>query len=670
MNRILSLLILIGIGQAASAQYVYTIKADSVKITNSCDTAELIIENHTQTVPGFLYNKGRGRTEFRRGLLKLTDSVYVVGGDTLRMNPWLQGGNRFGTTGSFGTMDNNPIDFYTNGLLRGRLASNGNLIVGSSIDEGSKFQVRGTNMAGVYINPNLSRETDRIMIGRANNIGDGQNIVLSTSNDYGVSYTNILTERDGDVGIGDNAPYGWNVGRPTIRCHKNGLLSFMTPAMYYGNTGGPENVSALITSVSPDEWLTAGSYPNGKNHYFFGTQLDGNFHGEKRAPLWISGRELLFKTGGANDDSLTMAAVKIAENRNVLIGTETDNGDKLQVIGNVFANGNQHRLGNLAIVAGNDVGTSGFATGIRVDNPSTGSIVFEGTNQGGAHDMFVFSDAYGGIGQDVYNADQSIVRITSGIRSNNKTDNTANVLNIQPTYNLDPAISNPLTIRGIYYKPALTSILTSKHIAIETVTGDVLLGTSSGSVGIGLNAPTAQLHTTGTVRFGGLTNNSSLTRFVVCDATGNLYYKDVASTFNGNLNSDLAVNGTVSAQKMLISQTGRWPDYVFSKKYQLPSLAEVEKFINQNNHLPGIPSAAEVEKKGIDVANNQAALLKKIEELTLYVIEQEKQLKDQKTEITELKKQNSELQGLKDKSKDLDLLKKQVAELMEIIKGK
>src|SRR3954462_5637930 len=114
MKIILFLLALLCLKKSLHAQtlhtpYIYTIKADSVKITNSCDTAELIIENHTQTVPGFLFNKGRGRTEFRRGLLKITDSVYIVGGDTLKMNPCLQGGNRFGTTGVFGTMDNNHI---------------------------------------------------------------------------------------------------------------------------------------------------------------------------------------------------------------------------------------------------------------------------------------------------------------------------------------------------------------------------------------------------------------------------------------------------------------------------------------------------------------------------------------------------------------------------------
>lgn len=66
------------------AQYVYTIKADSVKITN-CDSAELIIENHTQGVPGFLYNTGRGRTIFKRALTRLNDSIYLIGADTLKL---------------------------------------------------------------------------------------------------------------------------------------------------------------------------------------------------------------------------------------------------------------------------------------------------------------------------------------------------------------------------------------------------------------------------------------------------------------------------------------------------------------------------------------------------------------------------------------------------------
>ncbi|WP_240348189.1 hypothetical protein [Longitalea arenae] len=84
MKKMLFFLILGCFNKALQAQYIYTIKADSVKITNTCDTAELIIENHTQNVPGFLFNKGKGRTEFKRGV-KLNDSTLVLGNDTFML---------------------------------------------------------------------------------------------------------------------------------------------------------------------------------------------------------------------------------------------------------------------------------------------------------------------------------------------------------------------------------------------------------------------------------------------------------------------------------------------------------------------------------------------------------------------------------------------------------
>jgi hypothetical protein len=138
-------------GQAASAQYIYKIKADSVLITNTCDTAELIIENHTQTVPGFLYNKGRGRTEFRRGAVKISDSIYVVGGDTIKvMAPgmaWLINGNSNINDGVnfLGTTDQANLVIKTNNTERARVTGNtGNLLVGDVTDNGAKFQVKGT----------------------------------------------------------------------------------------------------------------------------------------------------------------------------------------------------------------------------------------------------------------------------------------------------------------------------------------------------------------------------------------------------------------------------------------------------------------------------------------------------------------------------------------------
>lgn len=105
--------------------------------------------------------------------------------------------------------------------------------------------------------------------------------------------------------------------------------------------------------------------------------------------------------------------------------------------------------------------------------------------------------------------------------------------------------------------------------------------------------------------------------------------------------SKLAVNGTVCATKVRVASTGCWADYVFDNGYKLRSLAEVEQYINQHRHLPEVPSAAEVEKNGLDVGDNQATLLKKIEELTLYVIEQNKKLESQQQQIDQLKKEVS-----------------------------
>ncbi len=89
----------------------------------------------------------------------------------------------------------------------------------------------------------------------------------------------------------------------------------------------------------------------------------------------------------------------------------------------------------------------------------------------------------------------------------------------------------------------------------------------------------------------------------------------------------LAVNGTIGAKEVRIensTNTWTWPDYVFESNYKLRSLSEVENYINVYKHLPEMPSASEVNANGIGLAETQALLLKKIEELTLYMIDLQK----------------------------------------------
>lgn len=99
----------------------------------------------------------------------------------------------------------------------------------------------------------------------------------------------------------------------------------------------------------------------------------------------------------------------------------------------------------------------------------------------------------------------------------------------------------------------------------------------------------------------------------------------------------LFVNGGILATELRIAIQANWADYVFESDYELPTLEEVECYIEENGHLPNVPSAEEVEKQGINVGEMAKIQQEKIEELTLYIIEQNKQLEEQSKEIEELK---------------------------------
>jgi hypothetical protein len=102
----------------------------------------------------------------------------------------------------------------------------------------------------------------------------------------------------------------------------------------------------------------------------------------------------------------------------------------------------------------------------------------------------------------------------------------------------------------------------------------------------------------------------------------------------------LSVNGKIRAHEIKV-ETANWPDYVFKKEYQLTPLSEVEKYINANGHLPEIPSALEVQEDGIALGELNNTLVKKIEELTLHLIEQQKQLTEQGKLIKELQEKST-----------------------------
>jgi hypothetical protein len=137
-------------------------------------------------------------------------------------------------------------------------------------------------------------------------------------------------------------------------------------------------------------------------------------------------------------------------------------------------------------------------------------------------------------------------------------------------------------------------------------------------------------------------NAGSLTEAMHIEGNGNV---GIGTT---NPNQKLTVNGTIYGKEVKVDLNVPGPDYVFEPTYNLPSLTEIETYIKANKHLPEVPSAKEMEANGINLSEMNILLLKKVEELTLHLIEQKKENEVQGNSLRELQ---IEMRTLKSKMK-------------------
>jgi hypothetical protein len=182
----------------------------------------------------------------------------------------------------------------------------------------------------------------------------------------------------------------------------------------------------------------------------------------------------------------------------------------------------------------------------------------------------------------------------------------------------------------------------------------------SGKVGVGTTTPLVKLDVNGGIN---IVNNDNLTwggaygagiPTISANGSAGIFFYPTGSTSgvsmlissSGNVGIGttdpqgykLAVNGAAIATSMKVKLYGSWPDYVFHKDYKLPTLNEVKSYIDRNQHLPDMPSEAEVIRDGINLGEIVKVQTKKIEELTLYLIEKDKAAKEQEARIANLEK--------------------------------
>ncbi|OCB69714.1 hypothetical protein [Flavobacterium piscis] len=149
----------------------------------------------------------------------------------------------------------------------------------------------------------------------------------------------------------------------------------------------------------------------------------------------------------------------------------------------------------------------------------------------------------------------------------------------------------------------------------------------------------------------GSTYNKGIS-FLTWDGSGIPAQSRMRIAPNGNIGigivhpaNKLDVNGTIHSKEVKVDMNG-WSDFVFKREYNLPTLEEVEKHIADKGHLENIPSEEEVLKNGISLGQMNAKLLQKIEELTLYAIEQEKKNNKQSLRIDVLEKENQSFKNV------------------------
>jgi hypothetical protein len=329
--------------------------------------------------------------------------------------------------------------------------------------------------------------------------------------------------------------------------------------------------------------------------------------------------------------------------------------------------------------SGNDLVLSNSSGSIAIHNDVTHTYLY-GTNDiairpgFGQMALYAKSNGYIGIGTTQPNSPLSI-KGRVGIRADANPSIAGEALRVEGGIAVEENVMNVtnlvdqdfvVRLSGVGAGPNKRTLIgptvaTRFSLSVGVNSGNEYLTlVNGGNVGIGTVTPTQKLDVNGNINIAGAAGRrlfmggvGGTTFGIAYDANNpnyGMFYTEAAVDYislspNGNANNGvmniygdgavgigtttpgnfkLAVNGKIWGTEVQVALTNPGPDYVFEKSYALPTLEEVKSYIDQNKHLPEVPSAKEMEANGVNVGEMNMLLLKKIEELTLYLIEKDK----------------------------------------------
>lgn len=447
---------------AVTAQFTYKIKADSVKITNDSCSAELILENSTKSVNGFLYNKGNGRTSFKKALEKINDTAYAIGGDTLRFTSGTLSGS-FINNQYTAAQPNSRFWLSLPSRLDSNLIVMSKVMVGTtSIDSGYKLKVTGGDImintvrvgngnSGLFSNTVLGRAALGLNTTGTNNVGIGTDALQKNTTGYdntaigNTSMTENTTGYDntaiGHLSLRNNTSGIRNVGAGRGTLGSNTTGSFNTAVGHYAlftNTTGIDNTSVGYTSLQNN---TIGARNTGVGS----STLANNTEGVNNSAMGMAA--LQFNTTGHHNTSAGSNALRL-----------NTTGNSNSAVGSYAAYYTTKGNGNIAIGAyalhSNDSGSYNIAVGL---NAAYNSVAVSNNVAIGINALYA----------NVAGANNVVLGHYAGNTLNGGSNNILIGASIQP--NISVSASNQLNIGNWIY-------------------GD------NGKIGLGVAAPTARLH--------------------------------------------------------------------------------------------------------------------------------------------------------------------------------